>query len=75
MHKNLMEGGNFMLRSIKKAFDMIKEQDNGTSITVHTIRTWCKEGKIRSLNAGTKILVDIDSLFEYISMKHEKKQN
>lgn len=75
MHKNLMEGGNFMLRSIKKAFDMIKEQDNGTSITVHTIRTWCKEGKIRSLNAGTKILVDIDSLFEYISMKHEKKEN
>lgn len=70
-----MEGGNFMLRSIKKAFDMIKEQDNGTSITVHTIRTWCKEGKIRSLNAGTKILVDIDSLFEYISMKHEKKEN
>lgn len=64
-----------MLRSIKKAFDMIKEQDNGTSITVHTIRTWCKEGKIRSLNAGTKILVDIDSLFEYISMKHEKKEN
>lgn len=27
-----------MLRSIKKAFEIIKEQDNDTSITVHTIR-------------------------------------
>ena len=33
-----------MLRSIKKAYEIIKEQDNGTSITVHTIRVWCKEG-------------------------------
>ena len=31
-----------MLRSIRKAFEIIKEQDNETSITVHTIRIWCK---------------------------------
>ena len=61
-----------MIRSIKKAFDMIKEQDNGTSITTHTIRTWCKEGKIKCLNVGKKILVDMDSLFDYISMKEKK---
>lgn len=60
-----------MLRSIKKAFDMIKEQDNETSITMHTIRVWCKEGKVKSLNAGTKVLVDMDSLFDYISIKTE----
>ena len=59
-----------MLRSIKKAYDIIKEQDNKTSITVHTIRIWCKEGKVKSLNAGTKILVDMDSLLDYISMKN-----
>ncbi|MBE5734311.1 MAG: hypothetical protein E7347_04600 [Clostridiales bacterium] len=59
-----------MLRSIKKAYDIIKEQDNETSITVHTIRIWCKEGKVKSLNAGTKILVDMDSLLDYISMKN-----
>lgn len=64
-----------MLRSIKKAFDIIKEQDNETSITMHTIRVWCKEGKIKCLNAGTKILVDMESLFDYISMKDEKKEN
>lgn len=59
-----------MLRSIKKAYDIIKEQDKDTSITVHTIRIWCKEGKVKCLNAGTKILVDMDSLLDYISMKN-----
>ena len=59
-----------MLRSIKKAYDIIKGQDKETSITVHTIRIWCKEGKVKCLNAGTKILVDIDSLLDYISMKN-----
>ena len=59
-----------MLRSIKRAFELIKEQDAETSITVHTIRIWCKEGKVKCLNAGTKILVDMDSLLDYISMKN-----
>ena len=58
-----------MLRSIKKAHDMIKVEDPETAITLHTIRVWCKEGKIKCLNAGTKILVDIDSLFDYIAIK------
>ncbi len=56
-----------MLRSIRKSFDIIKAQDPDTSITIHTIRTWCKQGTIKSLNAGTKVLVDMDSLMDYIS--------
>ena len=59
-----------MLRSIRKAYEIIKEQDNETSITIHTIRVWCKEGKVKSLNAGTKVLVDMDSLLDYISLKN-----
>ena len=58
-----------MLRSIKKAFDMVKQEDPDTAITVHTIRVWRKEGKIKCLSAGNKVLVDIDSLFKYISFK------
>ena len=58
-----------MLRSIKKAFDIIKQDDPNTSITIHTIRVWCKVKQIKSLNAGTKILVDIESLLNYISSK------
>ena len=47
-----------MLRSIKKAFDIIKADDAETAITVHTIRTWCKQGKIKCLTAGNKVLVE-----------------
>ena len=60
-----------MLRSIRKAFEIIKEQDKETSITMHTIRIWCKEGKGKCLNAGTKILVDMESLLNYISMTNK----
>ena len=59
-----------MLRSIRKAYEIIKEQDKDTSITIHSIRVWCKEGKIKSLNAGTKVLVDMESLLDYISLKY-----
>ena len=61
-----------MLRSIKKAYEMIWAEDPETAITVHTIRVWCKEGKIKSLTAGTKILVDMESLMDYISMKNKE---
>lgn len=58
-----------MLRSIKKAFEIIREKDAETAVTAHTIRMWCKEGKVRSLTAGTKVLVDIESLLNYINKK------
>ena len=56
-----------MLRSIKKAQEMIRYKDPAPAITVHTIRMWCKNGKIKCLNAGTKLLVDVQSLMDYIS--------
>lgn len=62
-----------MLRSIKKAFDIIKEKDPETSITLHTIRVWCKENKILNLRAGTKILVDVESLKNYINGKDKEE--
>ena len=58
-----------MLRSIKQSFDIIKQADPETAITVHTIRTWCKENKIKNLNSGNKTLVDIDSLLNYINFE------
>lgn len=46
---------------------MIRKEDPETAVTVHTIRMWCKNGKIKCLNAGTKLLVDVQSLMDYIS--------
>ena len=59
-----------MLRSIKKACDFIHAEDPCSAVKVHTIRTWCKEGKIKYLTVGNKILVDMDSLFDFISNKN-----
>lgn len=59
-----------MLRSIKKAVDYIHSEDPESAIKIHTIRTWCKEGKIKYLTVGNKILVDMDSLFDFISNKN-----
>ncbi|MCD7729049.1 MAG: hypothetical protein LUI60_03960 [Clostridia bacterium] len=55
-----------MLRSIKSAHELLLKDDPDTAITVHTIRMWCKQGKVRYLTAGTKILVDMESLRNYI---------
>ena len=56
-----------MLRSINNAHELLLKDDPNTAVTVYTIRMWCKQGKIRYLTAGTKILVDMDSLLNYIS--------
>lgn len=61
-----------MVRSIKQAVDYIHTTDPESAIKVHTIRTWCKEGKIRFLTVGTKVLVDMDSLLEYIGQKSKE---
>lgn len=65
------QGGNKrMLRSIQKAYEIIKADDPDTAVTLYTIRAWCKEGKVKYLNAGTKILVDMESLLDYIKPKN-----
>ena len=68
---NNQQGGiGRMLRSINKALEIIKAEDSETAVTVHTIRTWCKEGKIKYLKTGNKILVDMQSLLDFIAIKN-----
>lgn len=64
---NLVKEVNDMLRSVQKALDIIKTEDPETAVTLHTIRLWCKEGKVRYIYAGTKILVDVESLKQFIN--------
>ena len=56
-----------MLRTINKALDEIKKIDKDTAVTAYTIRSWAKEGKIRSISAGTRTLIDVESLIEFIN--------
>lgn len=58
-----------MLRSIKKALDDVKASDPETAVTIYSIRKWCKEGKIKCIMTGKKILVDMQSLHNYLNIK------
>lgn len=48
---------------------MIVTEDPETAVTLYTIRHWCKEGKIKYLTVGSKILIDVDSLMNFVAMK------
>jgi len=56
-----------MLRTIKGAYEELVKEDPQTPIRPFTIRKWCKEGKIRIVQAGSKILVDMQSLKDFIN--------
>jgi len=56
-----------MLRTIQGAYEEIAKDDPQTPIRPYTIRKWCKEGKIRFVQSGNKIFVDVQSLKNYIN--------
>jgi hypothetical protein len=46
--------------------------DEQSAITANCIRTLCKEGKVHCVYTGKKILVDLDSLLEFLSGNSQK---
>ena len=55
------------IRTIKNAYREIREQDPHTCITEWFLRQLITGGAIPSIRAGTKWLVDLDVIEEYIS--------
>lgn len=60
------------IRTIKNAYREIREQDPNTCITEWFLRQLITGGAIPSIRAGTKWLVDLDVIEEYIT--EEMKQ-
>lgn len=60
------------IRTIKNAYKEIREQDPNTCITEWFLRQLITGGAIPSIRAGTKWLVDLDVIEEY--MQEEMKQ-
>ncbi len=54
------------IRTIKNAYKEIREQDPNTCITEWFLRQLITGGAIPSIRAGTKWLVDLDVVEEYI---------
>lgn len=55
------------IRTIKNAYREIREQDPNTCITEWFLRQLITGGAIPSIRAGTKWLVDLDVIEEYIA--------
>lgn len=60
-----------MYRTINDCYNLIKQTDNETAITKYFIRCLAKEHKIKVLLAGSKFLIDFNSLKDYL----EKGEN
>lgn len=53
-------------RTLNEAVAEVKAIDPNSGISFYLIRKMAFQNKIRSLKTGTKLLVDVDSLFAYL---------
>ena len=61
------------MRTISQALEIIKKADPATSVTENCIRSLCKNGTIRCVMAGTKILVNMDDLLALLGVEDPDK--
>ncbi len=54
------------MRTINQAVDEIKRLDPNSAITYYFINSLCKQNLVHHINIGSKRLVDLDSLLEYL---------
>ncbi len=53
------------MRTITETIAEIRAIDEKSAVTPNCIRNLCKNGKIRCVFTGKKLLVDLDDLFRY----------
>ena len=55
------------MRLIKDAFEQLKKEDPETDITIYALRTIVKSGVVTTVRLGRKLLINYDSLLDYLS--------
>lgn len=55
------------MRLIKDAFEQLKKEDSETDITIYALRTIVKSGVVPTVRLGRKLLINYDSLLDYLS--------
>lgn len=55
------------MRTIPKAYEEVKRADPNTSLTLRALRRMVNSGEVPCVMVGTKILVDLDLLFDVLS--------
>jgi excisionase family DNA binding protein len=58
------------MRLLKDAAAEIKSLDPGTAVTPYYIRQLAIEGKVKSIMAGRKRLINFDDLLDYLGNYH-----
>ena len=61
------------MRTVKEAAAEIKELDEHTALTQWRIRELVLSGVLPAVRAGNKILLNLDTLFEYLSNPNADK--
>lgn len=59
------------VRSLQEAYLMLKEDDPDTRVTVHLLRRLVADGTIPSIRAGRRIMLNYDTLIEYLSASYK----
>lgn len=54
------------MRILKDAYEELEKLDPDTSITTYFIRNLALEGKVKSVMAGRKRLINFDDLLQYL---------
>ena len=55
------------MRTLPEAIKVIHEEDQESAITLWALRRMVKQGKIPFVEMGTKRLIDVDRLPEYLA--------
>ncbi len=59
------------MRTLPKAFEELKAIDPQTDVTPYMLRQLVLQGKIPSVKAGRKFLLNLDVLFDFLGCKGE----
>lgn len=55
------------MRTVTKAVKEYKDRDPESPVSVTTLRRWVKEGRIKYVMSGNTVLVNMESLEEFLS--------
>ena len=55
------------MRTIENAVKELKQLDPKSDMTTNAIRTFAREGLIKSVNTGKKVYVNFDSLIDFLN--------
>lgn len=60
------------MRLLREAAEEIKTVDPGSAVTTHFIRQLALEGKVKTVMAGRKRLINLDDLLRFLDLQQEQ---